>query len=118
MSNKHKTETETGEITGTMDKDYNLLRYIENCLENAWRIENYRRNAERENDSALAALFTMAQEDNRKGAEIGKKLLASRLVELAPLPDSMQAAAASAQAGKASADVMAPSPSPSASHER
>ena len=45
-------ETETGQITGTMDKDYNLFRYIETCLENALRMETYRRDAERGNDTA------------------------------------------------------------------
>lgn len=79
MSAVRGTKTETGQITGTMDKDYNLIRYIENCLENALRLETYRRDAELGDDTALAALFTMAQNDNRKGAEIGKKLLASRL---------------------------------------
>lgn len=79
MSALRENKTETGQITGTMDKDYNLFRYIENCLENALRLETYRRDAELGDDTALAALFTMAQSDNRKGAEIGKKLLASRL---------------------------------------
>lgn len=78
MTHTRESETET-EVTGTTDKDYNLFRYIENCLETAARMETYRRDAERADDTALAALFTMAQKDNRKGAEIGKKLLASRL---------------------------------------
>jgi hypothetical protein len=72
-------ETKTDQITGTMDKDYDLFRYIEGCLRTARRMETYRRDAEQDNDTALAALFTMTQNDSRKGAEIGKKLLVSRL---------------------------------------
>ena len=80
----HPHETETGQVTGTIDKDYDLFRYIEGCLRTAQRMETYRRDAERDNDTALAALFAMTQSDSRKGAEIGKKLLISRLVATAP----------------------------------
>jgi len=76
--------TEAGEITGTLDKDYNLLWYTETCLENALRLEKYRDDAERAEDTELAELFGKAQSDSRKGAEIGMRMLADRLTGMAP----------------------------------
>ncbi|MFE5039086.1 hypothetical protein [Streptomyces sp. NPDC056683] len=71
--------TETGNITGTQDKDYNLLWYVESCLENALRLDTFIKDAERAKDTQLVELFTKAQADSRKGAELGKSLLRSRL---------------------------------------
>jgi hypothetical protein len=73
------TDTETGQITGTKDKDYNLLWYTEQCLSNALRLETYRQDAERAGDQDLVDLFTRAQDASRRGAEQGKQLLAKRL---------------------------------------
>ena len=70
---------ETGHVTGTKDKDYNLLWYTEACLDNALRLETYIQDAERDKDSEVADLFRKAQADSRKGAEQGKALLRSRL---------------------------------------
>ena len=71
--------SETGNITGTTDKDYNLIWYTEACLSNALRLELYIQDAERSGDSEVAELFRKAQADSRKGAEQGKMLLARRL---------------------------------------
>ena len=71
--------TETGDITGTKDKDYNVIWFTEACLSNALRLETYIQDAEREGDTELADFFRRAQAESRKGAEQGKKLLASRL---------------------------------------
>lgn len=73
------TETETGHVSGTKDKDYNLIWYVQTCLDNALRLETYIQDADRSGDSELAELFRKAQADSRKGAEIGKNLLRSRL---------------------------------------
>ncbi len=73
------TAQETGAVTGTKDKDYNLIWYIEACLDNALRLETYIQDADRESDSDVADLFRKAQADSRKGAEMGKQLLRSRL---------------------------------------
>jgi hypothetical protein len=73
------TTSETGQVTGTKDKNYNLLWYTEQCLENALRLETYIQDAEREGDNEVAELFRKAQSDSKKGAEEGKKLLASRI---------------------------------------
>lgn len=70
---------ETGHITGTTDKDYNLIRYLDECLTNALRLETYVGDAQRAGDQELAELFRKAQADNRKGAEISKELLRKRL---------------------------------------
>jgi len=45
---------ETGNITGTKDKDYNLIWFVEQCLSNALRLEIYIHDAEREGDTELA----------------------------------------------------------------
>ena len=73
------TTQETGTVTGTKDKDYNLIWYVEACLSNALRLETYIQDATREDDSELADLFRKAQADSRKGAEQGKQHLRSRL---------------------------------------
>ncbi|MBD0282885.1 MAG: hypothetical protein ICV69_11940 [Thermoleophilaceae bacterium] len=71
--------TEGGEITGTKDKDYNIIWFTEQCLSNVLRLETYIQDAEREGDSELADFFRRAQGESRKGAEQGKSLLAQRL---------------------------------------
>ncbi|WP_128429529.1 hypothetical protein [Streptomyces cyaneus] len=71
--------TETGRVTGTPDKDYNLIWYVEACLSNALRLETYIEDAERGKDTEVADLFRKAQADSRKGAELGKTLLSRRL---------------------------------------
>jgi len=73
------TDVETGEITGTKDKDYNLIWFTEICLSNVLRLETYIQDAERENDNELVELFRKAQSESRKGADQGKQLLHSRL---------------------------------------
>jgi hypothetical protein len=70
---------ETGQVTGTKDKDYNIIWFTEQCLSNVLRLETYVEDAEREGDSDLAEFFRRAQETSRKGAEQGKDLLRSRI---------------------------------------
>ena len=70
---------ETGQITGTKDKNYNIIWFTEQCLDNVLRMETYSQDAERDGDSELAEFFRRAQETSRKGAEQGKQLLKSRL---------------------------------------
>lgn len=71
--------SETGEVTGTKDKHYNLIWFTEACLSNALRMETYAKDAERDGDEELADFFNRAQAESRKGAEQGKRLLANRL---------------------------------------
>jgi hypothetical protein len=71
--------SETGEITGTKDKDYNIIWFTEQCLSNVLRLETYAKDAERDGDSELADFFRRAQDTSRRGAEQGKQLLASRI---------------------------------------
>jgi hypothetical protein len=73
------TQQEGGRITGTADKDYNLVWFVEQCLSNALRLETYAADAERSGDAELADLFRRAQAESRKGGEIGKDLLRKRL---------------------------------------
>jgi hypothetical protein len=73
------TTSETGHVTGTKDKNYNLIWFTEQCLENALRLETYISDAERDGDNEVVDLFRKAQADSKKGAEEGKRLLASRI---------------------------------------
>ena len=71
--------TETGQVTGTKDKDYNIIWFTEQSLSNALRLQTYIEDAERDGDGELADLFRRAQEASRKGGDQGKALLKSRL---------------------------------------
>ncbi|MEV4254677.1 hypothetical protein AB0J52_16120 [Spirillospora sp. NPDC049652] len=73
------SNTETGQVTGTKDKDYNIIWFTEACLSNVLRLETYIKDAERDGDNELADFFRKAQADSRKGAEQGKELLKKRL---------------------------------------
>ena len=73
--------SETGQITGTKDKDYNIIWFTEQSLSNALRLEAYIGDAEREGDQELADFFRKAQAVSRKGGELGKKLLAARMAK-------------------------------------
>jgi hypothetical protein len=70
---------ETGQVTGTKDKDYNIIWFVEQCLSNTLRLEIYCQDAERAGDTELAEFFRRAQGESRKGAEQGKQLLRARL---------------------------------------
>jgi len=70
---------ETGNVTGTKDKNYNLLWFTEACLSNALRLDSYIQDADRDGDDELADFFRKAQADSRKGGEQGKDMLAKRL---------------------------------------
>ena len=73
------TDNETGDVTGTQDKLYNLIWFTEQSLSNALRLESYIRDAERDGDTEAADLFRRAQAESRKGGEVGKSLLRDRL---------------------------------------
>jgi hypothetical protein len=69
---------ETGQSTGTKDKDYNLIWFTEQSLSNALRLEEYVQDAERDDDNELAEFFRRAQNASKKGGEQGKELLKKR----------------------------------------
>ncbi len=73
------SQQETGQVTGTKDKHYNLIWFTEQSLSNALRLEDYIQDAERDGDSDLAEFFRRAQAASRKGGEQGKEMLRSRL---------------------------------------
>ncbi|MEQ7127684.1 hypothetical protein ABN034_24625 [Actinopolymorpha sp. B11F2] len=70
---------ETGRVTGTKDKDYNIIWFTQQCLSNVLRLETYAADAERAGDRDLAEFFRRAQGESRKGAEQGKEMLRSRV---------------------------------------
>ena len=69
---------EAGQVTGTKDKNYNLIWFTEQSLSNALRLETYRQDAERDGDNEVAELFRRAQEHSRRGGEEGQRLLQAR----------------------------------------
>jgi hypothetical protein len=69
---------ETGSVTGTKDRDYNVIWFVEQCLSNVLRLDTYIQDAERDGDNELADFFRRAQGESRKGAEQGKELLRQR----------------------------------------
>ncbi len=71
--------TESGGVTGTDDKVYNIMWFTEACLSNALRLDTYIKDAERSGDQELADFFRRAQAESRKGGEQGKQMLATRL---------------------------------------
>ena len=73
------TDQETGQVTGTKDKLYDLIWFTEQSLSNALRLETYVQDAERDGDNELADFFRRAQGASRKGGEQGKALLGDRL---------------------------------------
>jgi hypothetical protein len=73
------SNNEGGQVTGTADKDYNLIWFTEQCLNNALRLETYIADAEQAGDGELTELFRRAQDASRRGAEEGKRLLGGRL---------------------------------------
>lgn len=73
------TVNEAGGVTGTKDKNYNVIWFTEACLSNALRLDTYIQDAERDGDSELADFFRKAQAESQKGAEQGKSLLKQRL---------------------------------------
>jgi hypothetical protein len=72
---------EFGNVTGTKDKDYDIIWFTEACLSNVLRLETYIEDAALAGDDELADFFRRAQHESRKGAEEGKRLLAKRLKE-------------------------------------
>jgi hypothetical protein len=72
---------ESGEKTGTKDKNYNLIWFTEQCLSNALRLEEYIQDAERDGDDDLADFFRRAQSASRSGGEQGKEKLKERLAK-------------------------------------
>lgn len=73
------SSSESSSVTGTKDKDYNLIWFTEACLSNALRLEQYIADAERDGEGELAEFFRKAQADSHKGAEQAKAMLAARL---------------------------------------
>ena len=74
-------EGESGQVTGTKDKDYNIIWFTEQCLSNVLRLDSYAQDAERDGDSELADFFRRAQNASRNGAEQGKELLRKRIAQ-------------------------------------
>ena len=68
-----------GRVTGTKDRDDNVICFTEQSLSNALRLQTYIEDVERDGDNELAEFVRRAQEASRKGGAQGKPLLKSRL---------------------------------------
>lgn len=75
------SDQETGQVTGTKDKNYNLIWFTEQSLSNALRLQQYAEDAERDGDSDLAEFFKRAQATSQKGGEQGKERLKKALAD-------------------------------------
>jgi hypothetical protein len=75
MTNSQDTQSEAS----SQDSIYNLVWFVEASLSNASRLEGHIADAEREGDGELADFFRKAHRVSRKGGELGKGLLRSRL---------------------------------------
>lgn len=61
------------------DKNYNLVKVLQESLQNVFQLEDYIADAERDGDSELAEWFRRIQDNNRKAGEQGKQMLQQRL---------------------------------------
>lgn len=61
------------------DRTYDLVSIVHMSLENAWRMENYIKDAERDGDTELAEWFRKIQINSQKAGEQGKEMLKRRL---------------------------------------
>ena len=52
-----RAAADTGQVTGTQDKNYNLLWFTQRCLRNALRLETYVQAAERSGDGEVTDVF-------------------------------------------------------------
>jgi hypothetical protein len=64
---------------GAKDKNYNLVTFLQESLQNVWTLDQYAQDAQ--GDQELTDLFQKAQQENQNGADQAKKLLAQRLQE-------------------------------------
>ena len=72
---------ETGAVTGTKDKDYDLIWFVQACLKNALRLQTYIDDAGRGGDQQLVELFRRAQAASRKGGLAGRTAEPFRLAD-------------------------------------
>ena len=63
------------------DKNYTLVCVLEASLRNAWSMQTYIEDAEREGDAELAEWFRKIQHNSLKAGDQGKQLLRARLDE-------------------------------------
>ena len=63
----------------TKDKNYNLVTFLQQSLENVWTLSTYIDDAENQGDDELVNLFKQAQGHNQEGADNAKQMLAQRL---------------------------------------
>ena len=63
---------EAGEITGTMDKDYNVIWFVEQCLSNVLRLETYVEDADREGDTRAGGTLPPCPGNEPQGRRTGQ----------------------------------------------
>lgn len=67
------------QVTGTKDKNYDLISILYHALEGAETYSRYVQDAQKEDDEELIAFFREAHERNVELAERAKELLRSRI---------------------------------------
>lgn len=71
--------SDSDDVSGTEDKDYNVIWFVEACLSNVQRLETYIHDAQKAGNEELAEFFRKAQAESRKGADLGKQMLRTLL---------------------------------------
>ncbi|MCQ0009651.1 hypothetical protein [Actinomadura madurae] len=89
MSTTH--EQETGGVTGTKDKDYNLVWFVEQCLSNALRLETYIADAERAGRQRAGRPVPPGPDREPEGCRAGQGLPASPHDRMTPVDADVHA---------------------------
>lgn len=80
------SRAETGHVTGTADRDYNLIWFTEACLSNALRPETYVQDAERAGDQEAAEFFSQGPVREPQGRGSGQTVTSFPVGHLSPAP--------------------------------
>lgn len=70
---------EAGQGGQAYDKNYNLITFLQQSLQNVWAISSYIDDARGENDEELASFLEQARSHNEEGARQAKAMLVERL---------------------------------------
>ncbi|MGJ5804401.1 hypothetical protein ACSCB1_35640 [Streptomyces europaeiscabiei] len=73
------TRRRTGDLRGTVDKDYDPIGYVEASPRNSPRLATYVQDAEPEKGTAAAEPLRKARTGSRRGADLGEQPLHRRL---------------------------------------
>ena len=103
-------DIETGQVTGTKDKDYDIIWFTEQCLSNALRLETYVQDADRIGGLRAGRVLPPGAGREPKGCRAGQAAAASTTVQLTNQSPSSAQRARSPICGTCSEADSAPHP--------